>query len=140
MARVESPDVRGGLEVAAGGGFTEEGYRQALTTRGRLRDAYTEALRPADGGRLDAYPTVPLLAPSVGDDDTTELNGRQVPVFLSTILNTGPGSTAGMPDVSLPAGATDAGLPIGISLEALPGEDAALLAVARQVEHVITPA
>jgi mandelamide amidase len=129
------------LEVAAGGGFTEESYRQALATRDRLRTAYAAALRP-DGGRLDAlvYPTVPLPAPPVGDDATTELNGRQVPVFLTTIRNTGPGSTAGMPAISLPAGATDTGLPIGISLEALPGEDAALLAVARHVEAVITPA
>jgi Asp-tRNA(Asn)/Glu-tRNA(Gln) amidotransferase A subunit family amidase len=140
MALVASPDVRGGLEVAAGGGFTEETYRQALATRDRLRAAYAAALRP-DGGRLDAlvYPTVPLPAPPVGDDATTELNGRQVPVFLTTIRNTGPGSTAGMPAISLPAGATDAGLPIGISLEALPGADAALLAVARQVEQLIAP-
>jgi Asp-tRNA(Asn)/Glu-tRNA(Gln) amidotransferase A subunit family amidase len=138
MARVASPDVRGALEVAAGGGFTEESYLQALATRDRLRAAYAAALRP-NGGRLDAlvYPTVPLPAPPVGDDATTELNGRQVPVFLTTIRNTGPGSTAGMPAISLPAGATDAGLPIGISLEALPGEDAALLAVARHVETVI---
>ena len=90
MARVASPDVRGGLEVAAGGSFTEESYRQALTTRDRLRAAYAAALRP-DSGRLDAlvYPTVPLPAPPVGDDATTELNGRQVPVFLTTIRNTG---------------------------------------------------
>jgi len=138
LAQAASPDVRGALEVAAGGGFTEEAYRQALVTRGRLRDAYAAALR-ADGGRIDAlvYPTVPLPAPPVGDDDTTELNGRQVPVFLTTIRNTGPGSTAGMPSVSLPVGATKAGLPIGISLEALPGDDAALLAIARQVEPMI---
>jgi indoleacetamide hydrolase len=139
LARVASPDVRGVLEVAAGGGVTEEGYRQALVTRERLRAAYAAALRP-DGGRLDAlvYPTVPLPAPPVGDDDTTELNGRQVPVFLTTIRNTGPGSTAGMPAISLPAGATESGLPIGISLEALPGEDPALLTVARQVEAALT--
>jgi mandelamide amidase len=110
------------------------------TSRDRLRGSYAAALRP-DGGRLDAlvYPTVPLPAPPVGDDDTTELNERQVPVFLTTIRNTGPGSTAGMPAVSLPAGTTDAGLPTGISLEALPGEDAALLAVSRQVEALIRP-
>jgi mandelamide amidase len=82
---------------------------------------------------------VPLPAPPVGDDDTTELNGRQVPVFLTTIRNTGPGSTAGMPAISLPAGTTAAGLPIGLSLEALPGEDRALLATAGRVEAVLAP-
>ena len=138
LARVASPDVRGGLEVAASGAFTEEAYRQALATRDRLRDAYAAALHH-DAGRLDAllYPTVPLPAPPVGDDDTTELNGQQVPTFLTSIRNTGPGSTAGMPSISLPAGRTGTGLPIGMSLEALPGEDAALLAVARQVESAL---
>jgi indoleacetamide hydrolase len=83
------------------------------------------------------YPTVPLPAPPLGDDDTTELDGREVPVFLTTIRNTGPGSTAGMPAISLPAGATGDGLPIGISLEGLPGEDVALLASAGLVEAAL---
>ena len=138
LAQVASPDVRGALEVAASGSVTEEVYRQNLAVRDRLRAAYTAALRPA-GGPLDAlvYPTVPLPATPVGDDDTTEHNGRQVPVFLTTIRNTGPGSTAGMPAISLPAGATAAGLPIGISLEGLPGEDGAVLAAAGRVESVL---
>jgi indoleacetamide hydrolase len=139
IAQVASPDVRGALELAAGGSVTEEVYRQNLAVRDRLRAAYTAALRPADGERLDAlvYPTVPLPAPPVGDDDTTELNGRQVPVFLTTIRNTGPGSTAGMPSITLPAGATAAGLPIGVSLESLPGEDGGLLAAAGRVEAAL---
>jgi mandelamide amidase len=139
IAQVASPDVRGALELAAGGSVTEEVYRANLAVRDRLRAAYTAALRPADGERLDAlvYPTVPLPAPPVGDDDTTELNGRQVPVFLTTIRNTGPGSTAGMPSITLPAGATAAGLPIGISLESLPGEDGGLLAAAGRVEALL---
>lgn len=139
LAQVASPDVRGALEAATSGAFTEEVYRQAMTTRDRLRAAYAAALQPAGTQRLDAlvYPTVPLPPPPLGDDETTELNGREVPVFLTTIRNTGPGSTAGMPAVSLPAGTTQAGLPIGISLEALPGEDAALLASARRVEAAL---
>jgi len=142
LAEVASPDVRGTLGFAAGGSVTDEYYRQNLAVRDRLRAAFAAALRPADGGPLDAlvYPTVPLPAPPVGDDDTTELNGRQVPVFLTTIQNTGPGSTAGMPAISLPAGATAAGLPIGISLEALPGGDRALLATAGRVEAALAAA
>ena len=139
LAQVASPDVRGALEAAASGAFTAEVHAQAMATRDRLRAAYAAALRPAGTDRLDAlvYPTVPLPAPPVGDDDTTELNGRQVPVFLTTIRNTGPGSTAGMPALSLPAGTTRAGLPVGLSLEALPGEDVALLATARRVETAL---
>lgn len=123
------------------GVVTEDVYQQAMATRDRLRAAYAAARQPAGAQRLDAlvYPTVPLPPPPLGDDDTTELDGQQVPVFLTTIRNTGPGSTAGMPAISLPAGTTRAGLPIGISLEALPGEDAALLASARRVEAALGP-
>ena len=138
LERVASPDVRGALELAASGAVDEAAYRQALDTRARLRDAYAAALQhPA--GPLDAlvYPTVPLVAPPLGDDATTELNGRQVPTFLTVIRNTGPGSTAGMPAVSLPAGATGAGLPVGLSLEAAPGGDRRLLAAARVVEDLL---
>jgi mandelamide amidase len=139
LAQVASPDVRAALEVAAGGGITEEIYRTNLAVRDRLRAAYADALRLPDGGRLDAlvYPTVPLPAPPIGDDETAELNGRPVPVFLTTIRNTGPGSTAGMPAISLPSGTTAAGLPIGLSLEALPGDDATLLATAARVESIL---
>jgi indoleacetamide hydrolase len=139
LAQVASPDVRAALEIAAGGGITEEVHRDNLAVRDRLRAAYADALRLPDGGRLDAlvYPTVALPAPPVGDDETTELDGRQVPVFLTTIRNTGPGSTAGMPSISLPAGTTAAGLPIGLSLEALPGDDRALLATAAAVEGLL---
>ena len=141
LAQVASPDVRGAMELAASGSVTEEIYRQNLAVREQLRAAYADALRTPDGERLDAliYPTVPLPAPPVGDDDTTELNGQQVPVFLTTIRNTGPGSTAGMPSISLPAGTTSTGLPIGVSLEALPGDDSALLAIARRVEYELAP-
>jgi mandelamide amidase len=139
LAQVASPDVRGAMELAAGGTFTAEVYRQALATREELRAAYRAALRPERGERLDAlvYPTVPLPPPPIGDDETTELNGEQVPVFLTTIRNTGPGSTAGMPALSLPAGTASAGLPVGMSLEALPGDDVALLAVAARVEAAL---
>jgi mandelamide amidase len=108
-----------------------------MAVRDQLRAAYQRALRPPDGRRLDAliYPTVPLPAAPIGDDVTTEHNGRQVPVFLTNIRNTAPGSTAGMPAVSLPAGRSRTGLPIGMSLEGLAGDDAALLAVARTIER-----
>ena len=139
LAQVASPDVRAALEAAASGAFTAEVHQRAMATRERLRAAYSAALRPASTERLDAlvYPTVPLPPPPLGDDDTTDLDGREVPVFLTTIRNTGPGSTAGMPAISLPAGTTRAGLPIGISLEGLPGDDAGLLASARRVEAAL---
>lgn len=142
LEQVASPDVRLALEASVQGAGSVAAYRQALQVRDRLRHAYAGALTAGEDGRLDAlvYPTVPLPAPPIGDDETTELNGRQVPVFLTTIRNTSPGATAGMPSLSLPAGATSTGLPVGMSLEALPGEDANLLATAAWVEQVLAGA
>ncbi|MGE3660045.1 MAG: amidase family protein [Pseudonocardia sp.] len=134
LDQVVSPDVRGAMEVAASGTFGPAEHAAALEVRDRLRAAYAVAL---DGLDAIIYPTVALPAPPLGDDDMTELNGAQVPVFLTSIRNTAPGSTAGMPSISLPGGVTAAGLPVGISLEGLPGQDAALLAAAAYVERVL---
>ncbi|MGD9526658.1 amidase family protein [Pseudonocardia sp.] len=134
LDQVASPDVRGVMEAAASGTFGPAELVAALEVRDRLRAAYAAAL---DGLDAIIYPTVPLPAPPLGDDDMTELNGATVPVFLTSIRNTAPGSTAGMPSISLPGGVTSAGLPVGISLEGLPGQDAALLAVAAVVERVL---
>lgn len=134
LDEVASPDVRGALEVAASGAFGPADLVRALEVRERLRAAYAAALEGLDAL---VYPTVPLPPPPLGDDDLTELNGASVPVFLTSIRNTAPGSTAGMPSISLPAGLGAGGLPIGISLESVPGHDVALLAVAQRVEEVL---
>ncbi len=140
VAGVVSPDVRGALEHAIGDPVPGSVYAECLQLREELRAAYAAAHELDGGGRLDAlvYPTVPLTAPPLGDDETTDLDGEQVPVFGTSIQNTGPGSTAGMPAVSLPCGTNPAGLPVGLSLETVPGEDAALLAVARRVEQLLS--
>ena len=41
------------------------------------------------------------------------------------------------PAVSVPAGRSGGGLPIGMSVEALQGEDTALLALAQRVQEVL---
>ncbi|SDO87076.1 mandelamide amidase [Klenkia soli] len=140
VAGVASPDVRGALEHAIGAPVSGAAYAECLEVREQLRAAYATAHELEGGGRLDAlvYPTVPLLAPPLGDDDTTDLDGEQVPVFGTSIQNTGPGSTAGLPAVSLPCGTAPGGLPVGLSLETLPGQDAQLLAVARRVEQLLS--
>jgi len=140
VAGVVSPDVRGALEHAIGEPVPGSVYAECLELREQLRSAYAAAHELPGGGRLDAlvYPTTPLTAPPLGDDDTTDLDGEQVPVFGTTIQNTGPGSTAGMPAISLPCGTTPAGRPVGLSLETVPGADPQLLAVARRVEQLLS--
>ncbi len=65
------------------------------------------------------------------------LNGVQTP-FQTFIRNTDHGSVIGAPGISLPAGLSD-GLPVGIELDGLPGQDSALLAAAAAIETVLEP-
>ena len=75
------------------------------------------------------FPTTPLLARPIGDDETVELNGRQVPTFLTYIRNTDPASNAGIPGLSLPITITGSGLPVGMELDAPAGHDHRLLSI-----------
>jgi len=61
------------------------------------------------------FPTTPLPAAKIGEDDTVELNGVPVPTFGTFIRNLCPGSAAGLPGLTLPAGLTKAGLPVGLA-------------------------
>jgi mandelamide amidase len=67
------------------------------------------------------------------------LNGSRVPTFATFIRNTDPGSNAGIPGISLPAGFSSKNLPVGIELDGPVGSDRRLLAVAAAVEAVLKP-
>ena len=57
-----------------------------------------------------------------------------MPTMMTYIQNTDPGSTAGLPGISLPIGLTKEGLPVGLALDTLPGRDEKLLAIANAIE------
>jgi mandelamide amidase len=60
-----------------------------------------------------------------------------VPTFVTFIRNTSPGSVAGIPGLSLAAGLTPAGLPVGMELDAPAGADRRLLAIGLAVEAIL---
>ena len=139
-----SPDVAGLLQSL----LTEEGtipeavYREALdVTRPALQAAYADWFTSNDV-LAAVFPTTPLPAAPIGDDETVELNGEQVPTFPTFIRNSAPSSLAGIPGVTLPAGLSADGLPIGMELDGPAGSDRALLALSAAVEAVLpaTPA
>jgi mandelamide amidase len=74
----------------------------------------------------------------VGHDVTVQLNGQALPTFSAFIRNTDPGSNAGIPGVTLPAGLAG-GLPVGLGLDGPAGSDRGLLALAAAVEAVLPP-
>jgi len=85
------------------------------------------------------FPTSPLPARPIGEDETVLLGSEQVPTFFTFIRNTDPGSNAGIPGISIPAGLTRSALPVGLELDGPHGSDARLLAIAQAVESVLGP-
>ncbi|NUS71820.1 MAG: indole acetimide hydrolase [Corynebacteriales bacterium] len=129
-----SPDVANLLTQALAGSISKKDYIEALRTRDRMRARYADIF----SSQVDVltYPTVRVLPPEIGEDSTIHHNGREVPVFPTIVANTGPGSIAGVPSISLPGLNSVHGLPIGMSIEAAAGTDRYLLNVARAIERV----
>jgi len=78
-----------------------------------------------------------MPAAKIGEEDTVLVNGTAVPTFFTYIRNTSPGSVAGIPGLSLPAGMTKAGLPVGIEIDGPQGNDQQVLAVGLALETVL---
>jgi mandelamide amidase len=139
-AGIGSADVAGVVASQLGADAVPRvAYEAALAARVRLQAAYAAYF--ADN-RLDAmvFPTAILPARPIGDDLTVALNGEQVPTFFTYIRNTDPGSNAGIPGISLPAGTTPSRLPVGVELDGPAGSDHRLLAIATAIEAVLPPA
>jgi mandelamide amidase len=138
VAEVASPDVKGILSSLLGEmAVPEPAYREALSMhRPKLQRAYADYFKRE---RVEAaiFPTTPLPACKIGDDDTTMLNGAAVPTFFTFIRNTSPGSVAGIPGLSLAAGLTPAGLPVGMELDGPEGSDRRLLAIGLALEPIL---
>jgi mandelamide amidase len=109
------------------------------TVRPRMRRLYAECFA---AGRIDAllFPTTPLPArPLLDGLDAVLHEGREVSAFRYYVRNTNPGSNAGLPGISLPAGLAR-GLPVGIELDAPAGQDRRLLALALALEPLFAAA
>ncbi len=141
VAETASPDVKGilGSLLESKTEIPEQVYRQARDQqRVRLQVAYRDYFA-THGVDVIAFPTTPLPAPAIGEDETIMLNGRAVPTFVTVVRNTGPGSNAGIPGISAPAGLTRAGLPVGLAFDAPAYRDRDLLGIALAVEAVLPP-
>jgi len=102
---------------------------ERLSNRRRLRGAVAQAM---DSRGLDAlaYLTVRVPAPR-RDRDGSRFPSRLLPV------NTLVAAQADLPALTLPAGRTSQGLPIGLELVGRHGADLHLLELGRAVEHTL---
>jgi mandelamide amidase len=140
--RVASPDVKGLFAALAKGeppAVPKSAYEEAIKVhRPALQKAYASYFAGHKVAAL-VFPTTPLAAAPIGDDQETELDGKKVPTFPTFIRNTDPGSNAGIPGLSVPAGLTQTGLPVGLELDGPVGSDRKLLAIGLALEKLLGP-
>ena len=138
VAGVKSPPVKDILASLLGDmAVPEAAYQEALAThRPALQETYRRAFRD-HAIEIIVFPTTPMPAALIGEEDTVLVNGTAVPTFFTYIRNTSPGSVAGIPGLSLPAGMTKSGLPVGIEIDGPAGSDQQVLAVGLALEAVL---
>ena len=134
---IKSPDVLGIINSQLGDqAMPQAAYDAALSEHlPKMRAIYAQAL---DGLDAIVFPTTPLRATRIGEDETVMLNGESVPTFPTFIRNTDLGSNLGVPGISLPAAVAPGALPIGIELDGQRDQDEHLLALALTLEHLIS--
>lgn len=142
IGSIASPDVR--LILSSGlGSVSERDYSAAIETRRQLRAELSRRLNTA-GVQALMFPTVPVVAPLIKENDLMEHNGRNVPVFPTLIRHTDLGGVLGLPGISVPVRPGNrTGLPVGIEFTSPPETDDDLLALVTTLEphisHVASP-
>ncbi len=102
-------------------GYYDAYYKKAQTVRTLLINEFKEAFKKCD---VLVSPTAPTPAFKLGENTDDPLQ-----MYLADIM-TVPASLAGLPAVSIPAGVTQAGLPIGMQIMAPMGDDYKVLRAA----------
>jgi aspartyl-tRNA(Asn)/glutamyl-tRNA(Gln) amidotransferase subunit A len=123
-----SPGVR--LRLEMGRYVLAEDYVRAMSLRARLTDAVDRALEGCDALLL---PTLPIVAPPIGAS-TVDVDGREEPVRGVMLRLTQLFNITGHPAISLPAGVTSEGWPIGMQLVGHTDRTDELLDLAARVE------
>lgn len=144
VGQVRSADVRYFLEDALSKKLAPADVQHARHgRRTALRARYARLLAEH---RLDGivFPTEPILAPVIraeGDrfDDAIRIGEDEFSAGLTLIRNTLATCALGVPGITIPAGLSAAGLPVGIEVDGAPDSDASLLATAREIEKVLGP-
>jgi aspartyl-tRNA(Asn)/glutamyl-tRNA(Gln) amidotransferase subunit A len=107
-------------------GYFDAYYQQAQKARTLLIDSYEALFKTYD---VLLTPVAPTPAFGLGEN-----TADPVKMYLADIM-TVPPSLAGLPAISVPAGVTAGGLPVGVQLIGQRRTDANLLALAKSVEE-----
>jgi Asp-tRNA(Asn)/Glu-tRNA(Gln) amidotransferase A subunit family amidase len=137
---IASPDVKGAFGAITADAFGAA-YQDAITVqRPALQKIYEAYFKD---NNLDGilFPTTvapaPLIDAEKGSGEMSINGGAPVPTFDTMIRNTDPGSNAGIPGLSLFAGMTPGGLPVGLEIDGPVGSDAKLLGLGLSIEAIL---
>jgi indoleacetamide hydrolase len=117
---------------------TQADYQSALAQRQRIREEIRRYFEQHGIVAL-AFPPIMIPPPKIGEERMITIRGLKVPQYIALARNTALGSCADLVSLVLPAGMTSTGLPVGLELDALTGNDRALLALGLSVEKVLGP-
>jgi aspartyl-tRNA(Asn)/glutamyl-tRNA(Gln) amidotransferase subunit A len=109
--------------------FTDAEVEAALRTRERYREQLSELMVDVD---LVLTPTLAMVAPLAALGEP--------PVRERMLQFTYPWNVIGAPALALPCGTAEDGLPASVQLVGRPGEDRAVLAAGRRLEHALRAA
>jgi len=107
-------------------GYIDAYYRKAQTVRTKLINEFTKIFADFD---VLIGPVSPTTAFKIGENSDDPLK-----MYLEDLMTVGP-SLAGLPAISVPAGADNNNLPIGMQITGAQRSDATLLALAEQIEE-----
>jgi len=127
-----TPNVRVRLEM--GRYILAEDYVRALAGRDALRREVDAALTQHDALVL---PTLPIPAPTIGAT-TVDVAGRPEAVRAMMLRLTQPFNVTGHPAISIPAGTTASGMPVGVQLVGCRMQTDLLLRLAHACEPFVT--
>jgi mandelamide amidase len=138
--QIASPDVQGAFGAIIADAFGAA-YPDAINVqRPALQKIYEAYFRD---NNLDGilFPTTIAPAPVIdaekGSSEMSVNGGKPVPTFDTMIRNTDPGSNAGIPGLSLYAGMTPGGLPVGLEIDGPLGSDTKLLGLGLSIEVLL---
>ena len=136
--KVASPDVKKAFESVIKDVYGGEAYNDAINNyRPALQQLYADYFKSQNVDAL-LFPTTIVTADLIdreGGSGNTSINGIEQDTFLTYIRNTDPGSNAGIPGLSVPAG-MNGDLPVGIEIDGPLGSDEKLFAIGLAMEKL----
>ncbi|CAK0750998.1 Glutamyl-tRNA(Gln) amidotransferase subunit A [Azospirillaceae bacterium] len=107
-------------------GYYDAYYKKAQQVRRRIADDFNAALTQCDAL---LYPTSPVPPFAIGENMDDPVAMYLVDVFTVTV------NLAGLPAISVPAGLSDEGLPLGLQLVGRPFDEGTVLALGEALER-----